>query len=263
MTDTRVALHRHLQHPAALPRVHRRRHAFVLAGTLAALALPCAHAADLNSLQLLSQGEFRLLSQDLGAALSYKPLIPSESLGLTGFDIGVAVTGTRLEHRAVWERAAAGASVPSTLPVPTLRAHKGLPLDIDIGIAYAEVPSSNIRVTGGELRWSVLPGSALVPAIALRASISELSGVDQLKLRTTGFDVSISKGFAFLTPYAGVGTVNVRSTPGAGTSLARESFSQSKAFVGVNLNMGLLNLAVEGDRTGQATSYGVKLGLRF
>lgn len=235
----------------------------LLAAAVAALSLPCAQAADLNALQLLSQPEFRRLSQDLGSALSFKPLIPSESLGITGFDVGVAVTGTELQNRDVWQRAAVGASVPSTLPVPSLRVHKGLPLDIDLGVSYAEVPSSNIRMAGGELRWAVLPGSTLVPAIALRASVSALSGVDQLKLRTTGFDVSISKGFAMFTPYAGIGTVNVRSTPGPGTTLARESFNQSKAFVGVNLNLGLLNLAVEGDRTGQATSYGVKLGLRF
>jgi hypothetical protein len=102
-----------------------------------------------------------------------------------------------------------------------------------------------------------------LPAVALRASVSKLSGVDQLGLRTTGLDVSVSKGFALLTPYAGVGTVRVKSDPAAGTGLTAESASLTKVFAGLNLNFGLTNLALETDKTGDATSYGVKFGFRF
>jgi hypothetical protein len=44
---------------------------------------------------------------------------------------------------------------------------------------------------------------------------------------------------------------------------SKESLSLNKVFVGVNLNFGLVNLAFEGDRTGEASSYGAKLGFRF
>lgn len=222
-----------------------------------------SHAADISTLNLLTQAEFRGLSEDLGAALSFKPLIPAEPMGLTGFDIGLAVTGTKLENRGAFQKAAGGASVPATLPVPTLRVHKGLPFDIDLGVSYAAVPSSNVRVIGGELRWAVLAGNVALPAVALRASVSKLSGVDQLGLRTTGLDVSVSKGFALLTPYAGIGTVRVKSDPDAATGRTAESFGLSKVFAGLNLNFGLTNLAFETDRTGDATSYGVKFGFRF
>ena len=230
------------------------------AGLCAAMG---AGAADINTLQLLNQSEFRGLSEDLGAALSYKGLIPAEPMGITGFDIGLAVTGTRLQNRAAFEKATAGASVPATLPVPTLRVHKGLPFDIDVGVSYAAVPSSNVRVIGGELRWAVLAGSTVTPAVALRASVASLSGVDQLKLRTTGLDVSVSKGFALLTPYAGIGTVRVKSETDASGAKSPVSFSLTKVFAGLNVNFGLTNLAFEGDKTGDATSYGVKFGLRF
>jgi hypothetical protein len=222
-----------------------------------------AQAADLNTLQLLSQSEFRLLSEDLGAILSFKPLIPSEPLGLTGFDIGVGVSGTVLENRSVWEKAAGGSSVPSTLVVPSLRAHKGLPFDIDVGLSVSRVPTAGITVTGGELRWAPLAGNTVLPAIALRASMSAMSGVDQLKLRTLGFDVSVSKGFLFATPYAGLGTVNVKSKPEASSLKGDEDFNLAKVFAGVNLNLGLGNLAFEADKTGKATSYSAKFGFRF
>lgn len=242
-----------------------RTHTLLVRTTLLSSAMvlsaATAHAADINPV-LLTQAEFKLLSDDLGSALSFKPLIPAESLGITGFDIGIAVTGTKLQNRPVWEKAAAGSSVPSTLPVPTLRVHKGLPFNIDIGASYSQVPSTNIKVTGGELRWAFMPGGVATPAVAVRASVSSLSGVDRLKLRTTGVDLSISKGFAFLTPYVGAGTVKVKSTPDGG-GLSSESFSQSKVFGGVNLNFGLTNLAFEADKTGKATSYGMKFGFRF
>ncbi|MET0335457.1 MAG: hypothetical protein ABW190_14390 [Rhizobacter sp.] len=218
-----------------------------------------AHAANLNP-TLLTQSEFRLLTEDLGSALSYKPLIPAEAMGITGFDIGIAVTGTALENRAVWQKASPGSDVPSTLPIPTIRVHKGLPFDIDIGAMYGKV--DNIQVAGGELRWAILPGSTAVPAFAVRASYTALSGVDRLKLNTMGLDVSLSKGFAFLTPYVGAGVVKVKGTPDGG-GLSSESLSQGKVFAGLNLNFGLVNLVFEGDRTGKATSYGAKLGFRF
>jgi hypothetical protein len=236
--------------------------------TLSAVALAAglcsalgAHAADINNLGALAQAEFRSVSQDLGSALSYKGLIPAEPLGITGFDFGLAVTGTKLQSRTALQAASSG-TVPATLPVPTLRVHKGLPFNIDVGVSYAAVPSSNIKLIGGELRWAVLSGGVAMPAVALRASMTKLSGVNQLDLSTTGLDVSISKGFLMLTPYAGVGTVRVKSTPN-GVGLNSESFSQSKVFAGLNFNLGLANLAFEGDKTGDATSYGMKLGFRF
>lgn len=234
-------------------------HAAFAAGALA-LAAPCAQASDIQ-LTALTQAEFRLLSEDLGAIVSYKPLIPSEGLGVSGFDIGVAVSGTTLHDRTVWETAS-GSSISSTVLVPTLRVHKGLPADVDIGVSYAKASTSNLQIVGGELRWAFVPGGVSTPAVALRGSYSSLSGVNSLSFHTLGFDLSVSKGFLFLTPYAGVGLVNVSSRPDAG-GLARESFTQNKVFGGVNMSFGLLNLAFETDKTGNDASYGLKLGLRF
>lgn len=237
-----------------------------LRSTLAILtttAAPMAGAADINSLQLLSQQQFRLVSEDIGAALSFKPLLPSEAMGVTGFDVGIAITGTKLKNEALLERASSGSDIPGTLPVPTLRAHKGLPLNIDVGLLYSQIPNTNMKYIGGELRWAALPGSALLPAVAIRLSATQLQGVDQWKVATQGLDVSVSKGFAFATPYVGAGIVRVTSTPQGVPLLRAEKFNQSKFFGGVNLNFGLVNLAFEVDTTDSRQSAGVKFGLRF
>jgi hypothetical protein len=250
-----------LQNPSLQENFMTRRILALSILSLGSLSLP-AQAADLDTINALAQAQFRLLSEDLGATLSYKPLSPGEPLGITGFDIGIEVTATKLENTAVFSAAAGGDST-DTLALPKLHVHKGLPFGFDIGASYSAVPDSNIKVWGAEVRYAILKGSTATPALAVRASYSALDGVDQLKLNTTGLDLSISKGFAMFTPYAGIGKVWVRSTPDASTGLAEEDFDLGKVFVGINMNLAVINIAVEGDKTGDAKSYGIKFGWRF
>ncbi len=220
-----------------------------------------AMAGNISTLQNLAQSEFRNFSEDLGSSLSYKGVTPAESLGTTGFDLGLEVTQTSLAKSAsLWNKVGTGNL--SNLYVPKLHITKGLPLNIDIGGFISTIPTTGISLYGGELRWAFLPGSTTMPAVAVRGSLTKLNGVSQLSLDTKGLDVSISKGFAMFTPYAGIGQVWTNSTPNAGT-LTKESFTQSKLFVGGNLNFGLTNLAAEYDKTGEAKSISAKLGFRF
>jgi hypothetical protein len=80
-------------------------------------------------------------------------------------------------------------------------------------------------------------------------------------------DISISKGFLGFTPYAGVGEVWVNSStsnPAAQTAgITSEGFNQPKVYVGLNINLGLPNFAIEGDTTGGISTYSAKLGLRW
>ncbi len=226
------------------------------------LAASPAWAQQVDQLQNIVQGEFRLLSEDLGAALSYHAQIPAEPLGITGFDIGVGVTATKMQNSAILQRVTSD-DADTTIVVPTIRLHKGLPAGFDIGLTYASIPGSNIKYTGGELRYAILKGGTASPALAVRGSVTKLSGVDQLSLDTRGLDISISKGFAFLTPYAGIGRVWVESDPHGTAGLRTEKFSLTKAFVGVGMNFTVLNLNVQADKTGDASSYSLKLGWRF
>lgn len=234
------------------------RHALLCAAVVAAPAW----AQEIDQLPSLSQGEFRLLSEDLGAALSYHAQTPAEPLGIAGFDIAVGVTATQVRNPSVLQKATSD-DADTTLYVPTLRLHKGLPAGFDIGLAYASVPGSNIRYTGGELRYALLEGGAASPAIGVRGSLTKLSGVDQLSVETRGLDISISKGFALFTPYAGIGRVWIESDPRGTAGLATEKFSLTKAFVGLGMNFAVLNVNLQADRTGDATSYSLKLGWRF
>lgn len=231
--------------------------------TLAFVVQPAA-AADIANLGAVAQGNFKILSEDLGSALSYKPVTPAEPLGITGFDVGIVITATDVSRStAILNTATSSTDSIETLIVPKLHVAKGLPLDIDVAAFISKVPTTNITLFGGELRYSPLAGSTTMPAVAIRGAFTKLTGVDQLSFDTKSLDVSISKGFTMFTPYAGVGRVWVTSTPNGVPLLIEESFSQTKIFIGGNLNFGLMNIALEGDKTGDANSASLKIGLRF
>jgi hypothetical protein len=221
-----------------------------------------AVADDIDRVNLLTQAEFRQLSEDLGSALSYKAVLPIEPLGITGFDVGFEVTATRIENRAAWDRASSDSS-PSTVYLPKVHVHKGLPLGIDVGAFYSAVPDSNIRLWGAEVRYALVKGGTATPAVGLRGTYTTLSGVNQIDLDTKGIEIAVSKGFLNVTPYAGVGYVWTTSTPKDAPTLSKEEFGQTKYFVGGNFNFAVLNIALEVDRTGESTTYGAKAGWRF
>lgn len=241
--------------------VHKRALPAAVLLLLASVS-PGAAANDIDQIDQLIQAEFRLLSEDVAAAASYKAVIPAKPLGIAGFDVGFEVTATKLANKEAWDRASSD-SAPSSVYVPKIHVHKGLPLGLDLGAFYASVPDSNINLWGAELRYAILKGGVAQPALGLRATYTRLSGVDQLDFNTTGLELVISKGFAFFTPYAGIGRIWVESTPVGVSNVQAEDFGLNKYFVGANLNFAVVNIALEADRTGDATSYTAKLGWRF
>ena len=226
-----------------------------------AVAMP-SMGQTVDQLNQIGQAEFRLLSEVLGGALAYRPQTPTEPLGVTGFDIGVGLTAARIHNVEILERVTSD-SASATIPVPSLRIHKGLPLGFDVGLIYAAIPGSNLEYIGGELRYALLLGGVAAPAIGVRGNLTKLRGVDQLEVDTRGLDISISKGFAFFTPYAGVGRVWVESDPKNVAGLVKEEFELDKAFIGLGFKLALFNINLEADKTGDVEGFSVKAGLRF
>lgn len=231
----------------------------IIALGAAALSAPAFASGDLDNVRNLSQSEFSRLAQDFTAAASYKGVSPAEPLGVIGFDVGIEMSATKMEHADVWKKAGAGSS---TLYLPKVHVHKGLPFAIDVGASLSMAPGSNIKLGGAEIKYAILPGGVALPAVSVRAAVTRLFGVDQLDLNTRSLELTVSKGFLNVTPYAGVGKVWGTLTPNVAL-LRKESPDANKIFGGVNLNLGLANLAAEVDRTGGNQSVSVKLGFRL
>jgi hypothetical protein len=213
------------------------------------------------------QTNFRALSEDFGAAFSYKPVTPAAALGLTGFDIGIEVSGTDVSKSATAWKAITGNDGVGTLPVAKLHVAKGLPFGIDIAAFYTSVPTTDIKLTGFALSYAILEGGMVEPALTVRAASTTLSGINEFSFGTKSLDISFSKGFVGFTPYIGAGQVWVDSsttnTTLVNAGLVGESFTQSKVFAGLNINLGLPNFALEADQTGGIQTVSAKLGLRW
>lgn len=234
---------------------------------LGLLAQPALAANNLNALQNLDQTMFNALTEDLGSALSYKAVTPPTPLGVTGFDIGIEVTQTDMAKSAqYWAIATGSGNALNTLYVPKLHISKGLPFGLDVGAFYTQIPTTNISLYGGELRYAIIDNIAL-PTVSIRGAFTKLSGVNQLSFDTKSVDISIAKTLVLVTPYAGVGKVWVNSSTTVasaftGTALT-DNITQNKVYAGINVNLGVTNLAAEIDKTGSARSVSAKLGFRF
>jgi hypothetical protein len=231
-------------------------------------------AADIEFNAGLTQKAFKDLSKEAAAVLSYKNLAPAEPLGITGFDIGLESSFVSIStgNNNYWEKAFAD-DAPSVLPAPKIRIRKGLPAGIDIGAMYSTVPGSNIKLYGAEISYAILEGTVATPALGVRGTYTKLTGVEDLDFQTTGFDVSISKGFVMLTPYAGVGMVHFSSTAKGnlqtlstaltGSPLSDEKQWQPRYFGGLKISpFPLFGITAEYEYLNRPV-YSLKIALSF
>jgi len=214
----------------------------------------------------ITQSGYHDLAEEFGAAFSYKPVTPAAPLGITGFDVGIEASSTDMSTSAksAWQTLSPGNSVP-TLVVPKLYVAKGLPFDIDVAAFYSAIPTTSITLKGAAISYAIIGGGIALPAVTIRGAYTSLGGIDEFSFNTRSLDISISKGFLGFTPYAGVGEVWVNSSTSnpAATSITSEGFNQPKVYVGLNVNFGLPNFAIEADTTGGISTYSAKLGLRW
>ncbi len=225
-----------------------------------AFSATTVRADTLDSLGVLTQAQFLTLSENMGAATHYKALAPAEPLGPLGFDVALEVSSTDIDS-TIFDLASGGGFELDTFLIPRLHVHKGLLFGLDIGASLTAIPDTDFKVFGAELRYAILEGSIATPALAVRATYSKVTGIDQVDFDTMGLELAVSKGFAILTPYAGVGYLRSNSKPNV-DDLAEESFDQQKVFAGLSVNLGF-TVGLEVDVTGDYTTYSVKGGLRF
>ena len=219
-----------------------------------------AGLSDIELEGLSSQSQFEDLSKQVGIVIGYIPLAPAEPLGITGLDIGIEVTVVDIDqNESFWIEAVQDKNPPSFLVFPRVHAQKGLPFGFDAGLAYATVPGSNIGFVGAELKWAFIRGGIVLPAVALRGSYTRLLGLDDLDLDTYGADLSISKGYAIFTPYAGLGQLWIKSRSNL---FEDENHSITKGFIGLKVRLFVVSFVAEIDYI-EIPLYNLRANLSF
>ena len=242
----------------------------------AAMMLGSSSAMAALDLSLLGgASEFEALTKDLGAATSYKGVIPAEPLGLIiGIDVGLEASYTEFATPA-WAQAIYGTNKAGFL-LPRLHLHKGLPFNLDLGYVYIpEIKALNVSYQGGEVRWSPLDGGMVMPAMSVRLAYTQMNLNDQLFIKNSSVEVLASKGFLMFTPFAGAGLVQSNTDlqipltafgvpdPTDTSITGNAKVMQTKLFAGMNVNLLALNFAAEWDMIGKTQSYSFKVGIRW
>jgi opacity protein-like surface antigen len=205
------------------------------------------------------QGAFGQVSKDLVDAFSYKALGPAEATGITGFAIG-GFASYMSTDKSAWKTLTDDSI--SELGMAGVSAHKGLPFGIDVGAFYGWVPETSASVYGAELRYAILEGGVATPGVAVRGAFTQSAGVDDIKLSTYSLDGTISKGFAFVTPYAGAGYVwgKVKASGDVGDLLDDEKPSQGRVYVGMRVSAGFFEITPEYEHIGSNDVFNLRLG---
>jgi hypothetical protein len=185
---------------------------------------------------------------------------------MTGFDVGVGATIIETDTDLPWGIALG--TEKSYLTVPRISLQKGLPFDFDVGGFYATVPGTGIQFFGAEIKYALVEGNVALPAIAIRAATTKLTGIGQLDLDTRSLELTASKGLLNFTPYAGIGKVWGDVTPQKSAlsglvPLSKESPDMVRVFAGLNFSIFLGSLAIEVEKTGDNLGVSTKVGVRF
>lgn len=226
---------------------------------LAALGIsPVSGANDFELQAGADASDVRQMSKDLAAATSYKALGPAEAFGVIGTGIGAFAGYTGIDDEGAWQRAS-GNDV-SNITTAGIRARKGLPLGIDVSAFYADVINTDGSLFGGALQYAIWEGGVATPGVSLRLGYSQMSGVDDFDYDTWSVDASVSKGFAMLTPYAGVGYVTGELDP-TDPSIEAERVDNGRIFAGLRLSLGLIDITPEVEQNGDNFVTNLRLGI--
>ena len=132
----------------------------------------------------------------------------------------------------------------------------------DIGAFASRISGLDASLIGAEVRYQIMEDGLTTPSVALRLSGSKITGISQVNLSTVAVDAMISKKLTFITPYIGIGSVRIASAPKVGL-LQNVSATDSRVFVGVNMNFLTTNFALEAEKLGSVSSISGKIGFRF
>lgn len=142
--------------------------------------------------------EYHHLIEELGLIVAPKVLNPSNTLGVNGFDMGVEAD-TALIHgqNSYWTKAAKDGSIPRIFSAPTLRVRKGLPLSFEGGMNITYLPFTQEQILGGDGRFAIHEGYALVPNVAVQLSYSKYLGNQQLDMDVRQGEITMGYTWPF------------------------------------------------------------------
>jgi hypothetical protein len=158
---------------------------------------------------LSAASRFRSLMSELGVVVAPRLQTPADTLGFAGFQFSAEFGMTKISNTQPFWNGVAGvdpANPSATRPDAYLSTvggfvRKGLWLPLpgfEVGAGAVNVVGSQMVAVQGYAKLALQEGfhEWVLPSVAVRGSISQLLGTDQVDLTVMGIDVLISKAFS-------------------------------------------------------------------
>jgi hypothetical protein len=154
-----------------------------------------------------AQTRFRSLMSELGVAIAPRLQTPADTLGYAGFQVSAELGVTKISaDKSFWNGVAGyNPNNPTVRPDSYLTTVGGfvrkgmwLPLPaFEFGAGALNILGSRMYVVQGYAKVALQEGfhGWYLPSLAVRGSVSQLLGTDQVDLNVYGVDVLISKAF--------------------------------------------------------------------
>ena len=216
----------------------------------------------------LTQAQWKRFTKQVGAILTFKSLASAETLGKMNFYINIDDSYTPIDqHDLAWINTFThpdeNCPLGDAISYPTIRARMGVSDNMDIGAYWTTAPDANYGMVGGEFKYKFSQESEKLPAAAVRASISILTGVPDYNLNVYGVDLIASKKIAVLTPYIGFReSLAIGTETTSKVNLDKESLLITQGYAGVSYSIWMLNLAAEYN-VSSVNTFALAIGFNF
>lgn len=202
----------------------------------------------------LTQAEWSRFTRQAGATVSFKALGSAETLGKRHFKVVVDYSNTPVDqHDRAWINTFTHPSykdcpLGDAIRIPSIRAEMGVSDHTDVGGYWTTAPNANYGLVGGELKYAFRQDSRKLPAAAVRASVSMLTGVPDFNMIVPGVDLIASTRIAAFTPYVGLKeALSIGTETTSKVDLHKESIAITQPYAGVVCAIWKVSLAAEYD----------------
>lgn len=215
----------------------------------------------------LTQAQWATFVREAGAIVSFKSLAPAEPLGSRRFTFGVDYSVSPVDqHDPAWintfTHPDADCPLGDNIKLPQLRATLGVSSTMDVVGFWSAAPQANYGLAGGAFKYAFLRESARVPAAAVTASFTSLTGVPDFNFTDYSVGIAASKRVARFTPYLGIKeSVATGTETTSKVDLARETIPLTHGFMGVTGSIWKIVLSAEYN-VAAVNTFAVQIGVQ-
>ena len=217
----------------------------------------------------LTQQEFEEFAGELGSILRFRQLGDTTTVGRGKVELSVQFASASIDDsKGAWNNTMshpkADHYLGGSIAFPRIVARFGVSDRVDVGVWGGLDPRSNYGVVGVDTTIALMrQGDGRPVSVSVRPSFTSLLGPREVWAGNVSVDISVSRAFGALSPYAGVSaSSSIAVERSEDVALDPATAARSLAYAGVSYRWRSLMFSAEVEK-GDLVSYGFRVGRRF